>query len=47
MEDYPRNLKEFDLRFGTEEVCRAYLLQLRWPDGFCCLALRVSREFSG
>lgn len=36
MEDYPRNLKEFDLRFGTEEACRAYLLQLRWPDGFCC-----------
>jgi transposase-like protein len=36
MEDYPRNLKEFDLRFGSEEACRAYLLQLRWPDGFCC-----------
>jgi transposase-like protein len=36
MEDYPRNLKEFDLRFATEEACRAYLLQLRWPDGFCC-----------
>lgn len=36
MEDYPRDLKEFDLRFGTEEACRAYLLQLRWPDGFCC-----------
>jgi hypothetical protein len=29
MEDYPRNLKEFDIRFGRE-----YLLQLRWPDGF-------------
>jgi transposase-like protein len=36
VEDYPRNLKEFDLRFGSEEACRAYLLQLRWPDGFCC-----------
>ncbi|MGH9630535.1 MAG: transposase [Bryobacteraceae bacterium] len=22
--------------FSTEEACRAYLEQLRWPDGFCC-----------
>jgi len=36
MEDYPRNLKEFDARFGSEEACREYLLQLRWPDGFRC-----------
>src|SRR5450756_403529 len=36
MEDYPRNLKEFDVRFGSEETCREYLLQLRWPDGFRC-----------
>ena len=36
MEDYPRNLKEFDVRFRTEEACREYLFQLRWPDGFRC-----------
>src|ERR1039458_3659928 len=36
MEDYPRNLKEFDVRFRSEETCREYLLELRWPDGFCC-----------
>ena len=36
MEDYPRNLAEFERRFGTEEVCRDYLVQLRWPDGFRC-----------
>ena len=36
MEDYPRNLTEFDARFGTEEACREYLRQLRWPDGFGC-----------
>jgi len=34
MEDYPQNLKEFDVRFRSEEACREYLLQLRWPDGF-------------
>src|SRR5882762_4600176 len=36
MESYPRNLKEFDVRFRSEEACREYLLELRWPDGFCC-----------
>lgn len=36
MEDYPRTLAEFEGRFATEEACRAYLAQLRWPDGFRC-----------
>jgi transposase-like protein len=36
MEDYPRTLGEFDARFSSEEACRAYLFQLRWPDGFVC-----------
>lgn len=36
MEDYPRNLSEFTARFGTEEACRQYVRQLRWPDGFRC-----------
>lgn len=36
MEDYPRTLMEFETRFSTEESCRDYLFQLRWPDGFAC-----------
>ena len=36
MEDYPRNLTEFDARFGTEDACREYLFQRRWPNGFRC-----------
>ena len=36
VEDYPRNLREFDTRFSSEERCREYLFKLRWPDGFCC-----------
>ena len=36
MEDYPRDLLELERRFSTEAACRAYLFQLRWPDGFCC-----------
>lgn len=35
-EDYPRNLPEFERRFSTDEACRTYLIQLRWPDGFVC-----------
>jgi len=36
MEEYPRNLTEFEAWFGTEEACRQYLIRLRWPDGFQC-----------
>lgn len=34
--DYPRTLQEFDEWFSTEESCAAYLLKLRWPNGFVC-----------
>jgi transposase-like protein len=36
MEDYPRTLAELEARFSSEQACRAYLFQLRWPDGFRC-----------
>jgi transposase-like protein len=36
MDDYPRTLMEFERRFATEEACRAYLVQLRWPEGVRC-----------
>ena len=36
MEDDPRNLTEFETRFGSEEACREYLFQLRRPEGFRC-----------
>ena len=36
MEDYPRAILDFEERFATEEECRHYLAQLRWPEGFCC-----------
>jgi transposase-like protein len=36
MEDYPRDLTEFEARFATESACRDYLFRLRWPDGFRC-----------
>ena len=36
MEDYPRDLAEFEAWFATEEACRDYLFRLRWPEGFRC-----------
>jgi transposase-like protein len=36
VEDYPRTLAEFERCFATTEACRAYLTQLRWPNGFRC-----------
>ena len=36
MDDYPRDLTEFEARFASEEACRQYLFSLRWPDGFRC-----------
>ena len=29
-------MSELEARFSSEEACRAYLLQVRWPEGFRC-----------
>jgi len=34
--EYPRTMAEFDRWFATEDLCRQYLLRLRWPFGFQC-----------
>jgi transposase-like protein/predicted RNA-binding Zn-ribbon protein involved in translation (DUF1610 family) len=36
VEDYPRTLMEMERRFATDEACREYLAQLRWPRDFSC-----------
>lgn len=33
---YPQTLMEFERWFPTDEACRAYLVRLRWPNGFHC-----------
>ena len=35
-EPYPPTLMNFEQMFPTEESCRHYLEQIRWPDGFVC-----------
>lgn len=44
-EDYPRTLLELERRFGTEQSCRAYLFQLRFPDGFRCPRCGASKSW--
>jgi transposase-like protein len=34
--DLPDDLPSFLARFGTDEQCRAYLFEARWPEGFRC-----------
>ena len=46
MEDYPKTLAEFEKRFSTEEACREYLFQLRWPNGFVCPACGGSKMWT-
>ena len=33
---FPKNLREFQRQFATEEACQDYLVACRWPDGFVC-----------
>ncbi|MBU0952153.1 MAG: IS1595 family transposase [bacterium] len=36
MENYPRNIMDFEKRFNSEEACREYLFKIKWPEGFKC-----------
>ena len=36
MEDCRVRWRSLEGRFGTEQACREYLMQLRWPQGFRC-----------
>jgi hypothetical protein len=35
MPEYPKTIEEFEAMFPTDEACRNYLCQIRWPNGFC------------
>lgn len=42
--EYPKNWREFQSWFATDEACMAYLEGLRWPDGFVCPSCRVKDD---
>ena len=33
---FPRNLRDFQRQFASEEACQDYLAACRWPEGFVC-----------
>jgi hypothetical protein len=45
VEDYPRTWAEFEVRFSTEEACREYLWQLRWPKRIVCLRCQGTKTW--
>ena len=42
---FPKNLREFQRQFTTEEACQDYLAACRWPDGFACPRCRHPRAY--
>jgi hypothetical protein len=50
MEEYPKNVAEFEAWFSSEQACRDYLFHVRWPTGFRCPLSSVGNrrnDFSG
>jgi len=42
--NYPGTFQEFDNWFSTEDACLAYIVKLRWPQGFVCPACGTIAE---
>ena len=40
--DYPNTYREFVERFPDNVACAAFLVRLRWPEGFTCLACKTA-----
>lgn len=43
--DYPGTWQSFERWFDSEEACRAFLVGLRWPDGFVCPVCSASEAW--
>jgi len=46
LRDLPRDLPTFLERFGRDEQCRAYLVRVRWPEGFRCTGCGHGQAYS-
>ncbi len=42
---FPKNIREFQRQFATDEACQDYLAVCRWPDGFACPRCRHTRGY--
>ena len=45
--DFPKTLAEFQMRFSTEDACRRYLTESRWPDGVSVSSVQTCGGLSG
>ena len=45
-QDLPGDLPGFLERFGTNDQCRTYLFEARWPDGFRCVRCAHDRAWA-
>lgn len=45
MDDFPKNLIEFEDRFATEADCLAYVRAKKWPHGFRCAKCGSERSW--
>lgn len=43
---FPRNVREFQRQFATEEACQQYLAACRWPEGFRCPRCAHQRAYT-
>ena len=43
---FPTSILEFQDRFSTEEACRQYLIDSRWPEGFRCPGCQGDRYWT-
>ena len=46
LRDLPADLPSFLARFGSDAQCRAYLVQVLWPDGFRCAGCGHGEAYS-
>ena len=43
---FPRNVREFQRQFATDEACQQYLAACRWPEGFRCPRCAHQRAYA-
>ena len=42
---FPKDIRDFQRQFATDEACQDYLAAWRWPDGFACPRCRPPRGY--
>ena len=42
---FPKNLRDFQRQFASEEACQDYLAGCRWPEGFACPRCKHPRAY--